>query len=185
MLLTGWAIVAASVIVPAGGCGAPPKSTRMTLDDVEAMTAEMSASLRRGLLSGRSASSEEMRIAITRVENRTRHLMDPGEQWAIMDRVAKSVPIMTLAEQANVRFVLERDFEREAKERGTLPAEFGRERRVTHVMRAVFDSPTREGLRDRTDAYLCRFSILELSSGEEVWSDSFDFKRVARGNFLD
>jgi len=172
-------------VLAGGGCGAPPKSTRMTLDDVEAMTTEMSASLRRGLLSGRSASSEEMRIAITRVENRTRHLMDPSEQWAIMDRVAKSVPITTLAEEANVRFVLERDFEREAKARGTLPAEFGRERRVTHVMRAVFDSPTREGLRDRTDAYLCRFSILELSSGEEVWADSFDFKRVARGNFLD
>lgn len=168
-----------------GGCASGPRSTQTTLDDVEVMTAEMASDLRTNLLLERTPASPPMRVAITKVRNNTRHIMGEGEQWAIMDRVAKSIPLSTLRDQANIQFVVERDLLDQAQERGTIPLEAARARGVTHVMQATFDAPTRQAGENRTDLYLCRFSVMDLQFGEEVWAASFDFKRDAIGKAYD
>lgn len=176
------AVIAFAVV----GCASGPDNTRLDESDVEAMTSEMAANLRMNFLRERSPSSPSVKIAISKVQNDSRQLMDESEQWAIMNRVAKSVPLTTLSRQANVQFVVERDLADAAQQvRGTIDKAAFRAREVTHVMRAVFETPTRQAGQDRTDLYMCRFSILDLDSGEDVWSASFDFKKISTGKGYD
>src|SRR5947209_6180918 len=53
--------------------------------------------------------------------------------------------------------------------------------KLAHEMDATFRSATRSKGKDRTEAYLVEYRITTLATGELVWDESFEFKRVATG----
>ncbi len=181
------AFVLAVVLV---GCAGPPRSTRMTVDDLDAISGAMAASLAASpALAGRGpSSSPAWVISIDKVENLSSDVMTESEQWAVVARIRGSLAIQALREQKNVRFVIPPD--RVEAMRSTVGSAgdqpgWGAHRRPTHQMAATFRSVTRAGATDRTELYYCEFQVVDLSSGERVWSDRFEYKRIAKGHVWD
>ncbi len=177
------------------GCTSLPQTTRMTAADMEFMATQMAGSLSQApFLAGRSPDSSPMVIALQKVENLSDDVMTPAEQWFVMQRLVASLPMQALREQRNVHWVL--PAERLALIKadpqwgaaaGELPDDFGRDRRPTHVMTAVFRSVPRiaANAMDRTDLYYTEFELMDLATSEPVWHDSFSYKRIARGHVWD
>ena len=176
-------LVAACSTLPLAGCASPgPKSTVLTASDLDTTTAVMAQKLSDSrLLAERNSESPKMVIAISKVQNLTSDIITEGEQWSLMEKVRGSLPIVQLGQQKNVTFVIPAEHLRSAQAKGTLPSDFASGRKPTHEMDATFRSATRSGGLDRTDAYLVEYRITDLASGELVWDETFEFKRVARG----
>ncbi len=171
-------------------CAATPqRSSRMTADDFDAMIAAMAASLAHSdPVALRTADSPRWVITIDRVLNLSSDVMTDAEQWAIMARLRGAAPIRALWDQKNIRFVIRAERVEKIRRDPDLYAfddSFGAERRPTHQMSATFRSITRATARDRTDLYYCEFEILDMASGEPVWSDRFEYKRSAHGHVWD
>ena len=139
-------------------------------------------------LAGRGPDSKPWVVSIDKVLNLSDDVMTEDEQWSIMAQVRGAVPIRALWDQKAVRFVIPP--QRVAKMRNNPDATdfaqgFGSDRRVTHTMTATFRSVTRAQARQRSDLYYCQFDLVDLASGETVWSDRFEFKRQAKGPLWD
>ena len=170
------------MVLCVGACSAPPRSTQLTTSDLDATTAAMAAKLASSkFLADRTADSPRVVIAISKVENLSSDIITEGEEWMLMQRVRDSLPIVQLGKQRNLAFVIPAEHLKAGQARGTLDAEFAKGRKPTHEMDATFRSGTRTSGKDRTDAYLVEYRITDLSSGELVWDESFEFKRVAQG----
>jgi hypothetical protein len=166
----------------AGCASTGPKSTVLTASDLDTTTAVMAQKLSDSrLLAERTPDSPKMTIAISKVQNLTSDIITEGEQWSLMEKVRGSLPIVELGKQKNLTFVIPAEHLRSAQAKGTLPTDFASGRKPTHEMDATFRSATRSGGLDRTDAYLVEYRITDLASGELVWDETFEFKRVARG----
>jgi hypothetical protein len=159
----------------------------MTVADFDAIAAAMAASLRSSdALQGRGPDSERWVIAIDRVRNLTSDVMTPGEQWSIMHRIQDAQPIQTLYKEKNVRFVLPAEKLRRLREQGfDAPEPVANQRQPTHSMTAIFRSGTRMQANQRTEVYFCQFALTDLRDGQAVWSDRFEFKRLAKGHIWD
>jgi len=185
-----WAIVAGVVWVLGGvGCAAPQRTTRMTADDLDAMSHALAASLRASdAFTGRNPDSPRWVISISKVQNLSSDVMTDAEQWSVMARLRGSLPIQALWDQKNVRFVIPADRSEALEASGELDPVRGRlggQRRPTHQMTAIFRSITRADAGSRSDLYYCEFSLVDLATGEPVWSDRFEYKRAATGHALD
>lgn len=165
------------------------QSTRLTVDDIEAMTAEMAQSmLASDALARRGPDSEPWVVSIDKVLNLSDEVMTKNEQWSIMARVRGAAPITALWDEKAVRFVIppERVLELRNSEYGPDFGDgFAGDRRVTHTMTATFRSVTRAQAKRRSDLYYCEFDLLEFATGEPVWSEKFEFKRQAKGHVWD
>lgn len=181
--------IAMMVIWFAFGCATPPRTTRMTVDDFEAISREMAASLAASpALSNRTPASAPWVISINKVENLSSDVMTDSEQWAIIAKIRGTLPIEALWDQKNVRFVIPAPQQQKLPAAGVhtdQDARFGSHRRPTHQMAATFRSITRADAQHRTELYYCEFQILDLISGEPIWSDRFEFKRAAKGHIWD
>ncbi|MFA9476823.1 hypothetical protein ACERK3_00820 [Phycisphaerales bacterium AB-hyl4] len=172
-------------------CATPQQSTRMTVDDFDAMAAEMAASLADSeALAQRSPDSEPWVISIERVLNLTSDVMTQSEQWSIIARLRSSTPLRSLADDKNVRFVMAPDrvvaLREELVAEGEQGEAFGSERLTpTHTMTATFRSMTRAHTTGRTELYYCEFEILEHATSVPVWIDRFEYKREAHGHIWD
>jgi Peptidoglycan-synthase activator LpoB len=173
------------------GCaaGTVGQSTRLNIDDFEAMTQAMAQSLLASeTLAGRGPDSEPWVVSIDKVLNLSDDVMTTDEQWSIMAQVRGAASIRALWDEKAVRFVLppERVVElRENPDATDFADGFGAERRVTHTMTATFRSVTRAQAKTRSDLYYCQFDMIDLTTGEPVWSDRFEFKRQAKGHVWD
>jgi hypothetical protein len=165
------------------------QTTRLTIDDIEAMTAEMAQSLLiSDALAERGSDSEPWVVSIDKVLNLSDEVMTQNEQWSIMAQVRGAAPIKALWDEKAVRFVIppERVLELRNSEYGPdFTDGFAEDRRVTHTMTATFRSVTRAQAKQRSDLYYCEFDLLEFATGEPVWSDKFEFKRQAKGHVWD
>jgi hypothetical protein len=180
-VLVGLSLVAIGV----AGCAAP-KSTQITSGDMEETTAAMAQKLSGSrFLADRTPESPRMVIAIAKVENLSSDLIPEGEQWLLMERVKGSLPIVDLGKKKNLAFVIPAEHLRAARAAGTLPEEYGANRKPTHEMTATFLSGTRIKGLDRTDAYLVEYRITDLTTGTLEWNETFEFKRVAAGRAYD
>ncbi len=170
------------------GCASAPggaSSTRLTVDDLREITAQMAAKLRDSdFLVSRTPESEPITVAIQRVTNMSSDLIPQSEQWWLMERVRNSLPIIELGKQRNLAFLIPAERVEELRQLGFEPGLMS-ERRPTHVMDAVFRSVTRSGGAARTDLYMCEYRITGIDTGELVWADSFEFKRAAFGRSWD
>lgn len=173
------------------GCTPKPvgQTTRLTIDDIEAMTAAMAHSLLAGdALKNRGPDSEPWIVSIDKVLNLSDEVMTKNEQWSIMAQVRGAAPITALWDEKAIRFVIppERVLELRNSEYGSDFVDgIATERRVTHTMTATFRSITRAEAKQRSDLYYCEFDLLEFATGEPVWSDKFEFKRQAKGHVWD
>lgn len=183
MVLLFWVTLAGCASGPAG------QSTRLSIDDFEAMTQAMAQSLiSSDALAGRGPDSKPWVVSIDKVLNLSDDVMTVNEQWSIMAQVRGAAPIRAFWDEKAVRFVLppERVAElRDSPDATDFADGFGAERRVTHTMTATFRSVTRAQAKKRSDLYYCQFDLLDLATGEPVWSDRFEFKRQARGHVWD
>lgn len=174
------------------GC-ATTHSTRLTVDDFEQMTEAMATSLKRSdALRERTPSSSPWWIAVQEVTNLTSDVLSESEKWFVVQRIRSSLPMQAVQEQRNVHFVIPRAQMQRMRRDPTIGAQvgdfdqrFGEDRPVTHVMTAVLRSATRAQARQRTDLYYAEFEILDLDTGEPVWTDRFEFKRAATGHIWD
>lgn len=185
-----WArlICLAAVVVAMSGCTSGPGTTRPTLDDLQDMTAAMARSLLQShAFAQRTAESEPWVISIDRVENLSSEVMTQSEQWYLIHRIRSSVPLVELAEQRNIRFVMPPERLTALREQYDLPESqtLGTDRQVTHVMTATFRSVTRAVALERSDLFYCEFEILDMRTYEPVWNDHFEWKRAARGHIWD
>lgn len=173
-------------------CASPSRSTRMTVDDFQAMAGAMAESLLHSdALAARGPGSPPWVVSMEKVRNLTSDVMTDSEQWMIMARLRATTPLRALWDEKNVRFVLPPEaatrLNDELVESGTLaegdpqPAR----RTPTHMLTATFRSVTRATAEARTDLYYCEFQLLDLNTGEPIWSDRFEFKRQALGHVWD
>lgn len=192
-----------SLVVVTMGCASGPvgQSTRLNIDDFDAMTEAMAQSLLSSdALAGRGADSEPWVVSIDKVLNLSDDVMTVNEQWSIMMQVRGAVPIRALWDEKALRFVLPAERVVEMRGSTNTPPDtspdmspdtadfaegFGNQRRVTHTMTATFRSVTRAQAKTRSDLYYCQFDLVDLTTGEPVWSDRFEFKRQARGHMWD
>lgn len=169
-----------------GGCAAPPRTTAITVGDIQEVASEMAAKLAASdFLKDRGPDSPRMVIAIQKVENLTMDLIPESDRWYLMDKVRSSFSLQELSKQRNIAFVIPAEKLRAAREKGTLEGDFAAERAPTHEMTATFRSVTRAAALNRTDLYLCEYRITDLATGALDWSDAFEFKRAALGRAYD
>jgi hypothetical protein len=163
-------------------CSSGPKTTVLTTGDLDATTADMAAKLASSkFLAARNAESPKMTIAISKVENLSSDIISEGEEWMLVQKVRDSLALVELGKQRNIAFVIPAEHLKAGQARGNLDADFAKGRKPTHEMDATFRSATRSKGTDRTDAYLVEYRITTLATGELVWDESFEFKRVAKG----
>lgn len=176
----------AAIAVIASCTSRPPQSTRLTLSDFDHGSAQVSQRLMESsMLAERSAASEPMVIAIQRVTNLTSDLIPQAEQWQWVQRLRAQLINSGLARDRAVFFVVPREQEQQAKADGTIEPDAFAGRDPTHEMTATFLSATRASGMDRTESYLCEFRITSIGSGELVWNDTLEIKRIARGRSYD
>ncbi len=180
----GSVVIAICLMAVIAGCS-PPRSTLMSTDDIEAMTAEMSAELQNDLFADRGPDSPPMRIAIHKVQNLTTDIIPENQQWAIMARVRDAQPIVALSRERNVRFVIPAEYLQESRLKADSEPGFGANRKPTHTMSAKFRSIMRSAVKHRTDLYSCEFQITTLDTGEIVWVGLYEFKKTAVGKAYD
>jgi len=173
--------------------GCEPKtvgeSTRITIDDFDAMTHDMAQSmLASAALADRGPGSMPWVVSIDKVLNLSDDVMTENEQWSIVAQVRGSASIGSLWDAKAVRFVLPPErvvAMRDDPDATDFQEGFGTERKVTHTMTATFRSVTRAQSKQRSDLYYCQFDLIDLTTGEPVWSDRFEFKRQAGGHVWD
>lgn len=164
------------------------KSSRMTAEDFNQMAIAMSQSLLESpAIAKRGPDSPLWLVSAEEVQNLTSDVMTESEQWKIVDDLVNSLPIQSLWERKNIRFVLPPEKLLVLRDGPTMPEiePEGMDREVTHVLNATFRSATRAQLKGRTDLYYAEFELLNLHTGEPVWTDRFEFKRSAKGNVWD
>jgi len=182
---------AAGAVLWLAGCR-QAESTRLRFDDLDAMVAAMASSLAGSdFLRDRTPQSPPIVVVINKVENLTYDVIPPAEEWMLMARVRASLPIQTVGQQKNVVFQITPERVAALRETGfevdSQPAP-----PATHLMAATFRSAeritgTKEGepANRREDYYYLEYRIVELASGQMVWSDAFEFKRQAKGRLID
>ncbi len=189
-LRVGFVVLLVSALALLGcASGSVGESTRLTINDFDAMAEAMAQSLLASeALGGRGPESDPWIVSIDKVLNLSDDVMTENEQWSIMAQVRGAVPICALWDLKAVRFVLpaERVVEmRQSADATDFSEGFGNDRRVTHTMTATFRSVTRAQAKTRSDLYYCEFDLLDLATGEPTWSDRFEFKRQAKGHVWD
>jgi hypothetical protein len=174
-------------------CCSAPQSTRLTAGDMDEVAVRMAASLRRcPALAARGPDSPLWVVTIDKVTNLTSDVMSEGEKWYIMARVQGLLPMASLRQEKNIRFVIPAE-RRDAMladpnigtKAGELTDAFAAGRTPTHTLEATFRSITRADATHRTDAYLCQFQLLDLRSASPPWVDQFEFQRAASGHLWD
>ena len=188
-----WSVSAGLVLllVFSAGCKSTPRSSRIAIEDYQAMTAKMAQSLRQcDAIAERTPQSEPWVVSFDKVLNLSSEIMTQGEQWGVIAMVRGAQPINSLWEDKRIAFVIPAQYA--INQRGTLDAEradkgFGSERGVTHTITATFRSVTRAASdgESRSDLYACEFKMIDLRTGEPVWLDTFEFKRRAQGSIRD
>ena len=167
-------------------CAGPDRTTRIAVDDYQAMGVAMGESLASSdAITRRDAASEPWIISLSKVTNLTSDVMTRSEQWAIVQMVRDALPLQTLWDRRRIRLVLPPERRRSVREAAELANPDDVAAGVTHVMTATFFSTTRAVDDRRSELYFCKFELIDLRTGAPVWEDTFEYKRAASGNIWD
>lgn len=166
-------------------CASIPRTSVMQTGDYEAVSNEISARLQNSaFLADRSPDSPRIVIALQKVENLTDDLLDESAKWYCVERIKNYHDLGSWRREKNIHFTLAAERLEDARERNNLQKGF-MNRAPTHVLKPTFYSVRRSSTSGRTDLYYCSYVIFNLATSEEVWSDKFEFKRVAFGRSWD
>lgn len=182
-------LVAGLVLVAwlgSASCASTPRTSRLQVEDIQEMSAEMAASLN-ARFNERDSASEPWVVSIEKVQNLSDDILTVGEQWYPMVKLTRAQPTQELWDRRRIMLVIPP--ERWEQLRRQSPEEFdvrfGAERRPTHVVTATLRSALRAGGKARTDLYYAEFSMIDLATGRPVWNDRFELKRQALGAVWD
>ena len=173
------------------GCAASatPRSTRLTVDDLEHISREFAANLMASdIMHERTPDSPRWVVSIDKVQNLSHDVMSQGEQWFVMNHLRASLPVRQMRQEKNIVFVLPVEAAMRAQqyaERHGMETAPLTDRQPTHVMQATFRSALRQDEKGATELYYCEFEIREIGERELVWKDDVTFKRIARGHIWD
>jgi len=175
------------VVLSATAC-MTSRSTRTTPDDL----LEMSEAMTQSLLASdpirfRTPESTPWVVTIRKVENLSSEILTESERWYVMAHLRSSLPINSMRQSKNITFVIpaERAEMLRQFEDIQLDEAFASQRRPTHILDCVFRSVTRASKDGRTDQYYAEFQLLPLDNPSPVWTDRFEYKRIARGHIWD
>ena len=179
--------IALGVLVMMVGCASMQTgSTRLTAADFTDLAATIAAQLGSSeIIADRTPDDEPWIVAMDRVENLSGDFIPVSEQWWLMEEVRSALPMQALGQKHALRFVIPVERLRELQGRSPELADAGLERTPTHALRAVIRSIERTGGGGRTDMYGADFELVDLNSGEVVWSGRGEVKRVAFGRVWD
>lgn len=158
------------------------ESTSITSADLTEITTEITEQLKASsFLANRTPQSPPLTITLRKVVNYTSDVLRDNDRWYLMYRVLDSFSIQELSRERNIRIVIPVERLDELKVNVPEAERAASLRAPTHVMEAIFRSVTASTGGARTDAYYCQYRISDLSTGEVIWTGSFDFKRAAVG----
>ncbi len=170
-----------------GACsGSGGGSSRLSNEDFVEFAAAAGESLRASYqVRERDGESADWLVALTDPVNLSSDVISEAERWSIMERLKGSMPLASLREERNIRFVIPREVADrvEGIESDWQLAMQGRE--PTHALEATIRSVTRRADEQRADFYAFQMSIVDAASGEVVWSDDLLLKRAAVGRAWD
>lgn len=172
------------------GCGTAVSSGHNTaLDSVDLvnMTDQMARSLagESKVNDAIAAGGGKLTVVVQPVENRlTGEVLPPGQAEAFVARVR-----YLLSKHARDKFAwcMNRDDFYRLRGReidvdlGPAPDRVQPE----YALTARFLSITNENSKGRTAAYLCRYSLTSLKTGEEIWTDRYEVKKTVMKGFFD
>lgn len=174
------------VCLGALGCTAPQQRTILTVDDYEHVSSELAQKLQDSeFLRDRTVDSPRIIIAIRKVVNLTSDVIPTSAQWYMVARMVDSLPMAELRADKNLAFMVPAERLREARKHGDCSDALPLDGSATHTMLAEFRSMTRTADRARTDMYYCPCRIVDLATGEEVWTGKVEFKKAAEGRSWD
>ena len=180
------AATGASVLVAASGCASGGGTTRLRVEDFEEVTASMAADLREAsFLAEQDPASEPWTISIEKAINVSSDVIPEAERWYLVQKVRSGLPMLDLAREKNLTFVIPAETWRRVMGGVDGDAPPSPDREPTHQMRAEFRSITRTAGLARTDAYVVFYAISDLRTGLEVWNGEYVFKRAAHGRAWD
>lgn len=169
-----------------GACAGPARTTSLRTEDLELVASAMAEKLKQShFLDGRGPGQPKLLLAVRAAENLSSDVMTAADRWYLVEGLTGELPLSTLARDYSIAFVIPEERARAAVERGAVDADAFAGRRPTHVLTATVQSVTRASGADRTDLYALEYRIVELETGVEQWSDTFEFKRAARGKSYD
>jgi len=170
------------------GC-AVDRSTRLAVEDFQAVAAEMGQSLMASeALRSRGPQSPLWVVSMDKPVNLSSDVIPADEQWAMVSMIRGRLPLAQLDQGYNVRFVLPPERTTQIRTDPDLPEVgpgFGGERQPTHSLVGTIRSATRTTADRRTELYVLEFEIVDLATGTPVWADRFEFKRQAKGAIRD
>ena len=169
------------------GCSSGPKvkTTFLSSVDLIDMTDRMAASFARDEAVGaRTSQSPPWVISIHRAQNFTNQIIPDREKWLYLARLRAQLQQSDIVRQRNIIWVIPPErWPMVQEELGEAPPEL--RMRPTHTLTAEFGALTSTSGRGRSDAYLCEYQLLELSTGRMVWSDQWEVKRAVSGKTYD
>ena len=169
------------------GCGGPPRVNTPFLQSVDLleMTDRMAESFTASeVISSRPDDASPWVISIYRVINHTNQLIPDREKWLYVGRLRAMLARTDVSQKhALIWIVPPERWPQIAEAMNADPAHEPPNLRMepTHVLTAQFNALTSTSAQGRSDAYLCAFELLDLSTGSIVWIDSWEVKRAVSG----
>jgi hypothetical protein len=170
-----------------GGCASAVSSGHNTaLDSVDLvqMTDAMARSLAgEGRVNNALQRSGKLTVVVQPVENRlTGEVLPPGQAEAFVARVRA-----LLSKHAPDKFAwcMNRDDFYKLRGREIDPGPDPDRVQPEYALTARFMSLTDESSHHRTAAYLCSYSLTSLKTGDVLWMDKYEVKKMAVKGFLD
>jgi len=174
-------------VLALSGCGSAPRAHTTFLNSVDLtdMTDRMAESFAGDeLMTQRSPRSEPWVVSMDRVHNLTNQIIPEREKWLYLARLRALLQGSEMARQRNITWVIPPErWPMVQAELGDAPPEL--RRAPTHELTAEFGALTSTSARGRSDAYLCEYQLVDLHSGQIVWSGRWEAKRSVAGKTYD
>jgi hypothetical protein len=171
------------------GCGTPPAANTTFLRSVDLvdMTEQMSRSFAHDpRVSSRTIDDPEWVVSINRVANQTNQIIPDNEKWAYVGRLRAKLAESDLSRERSIVWVVPPErWPLIAKELGEANQPVELRRPPTHVLTAEFHALTNTSGRGRSDAYVCDYQLVDLSTGSMAWEDAWEVKRAVSGKTYD
>lgn len=152
--------------------------------DIARMTDEMARDLSGSpQIAHRDSLSPDWVWSMDRVRNLSEHPMTDAEKWGTMARFRTLLTEGRFGRERNIVFILPpQEWARYASDMFDPAAA---RLTPTHALRAEFRTDTLSSSRQRSDAYLCAFQLVDLRDGEILWESAYETKFAVTRTELD
>jgi hypothetical protein len=168
------------------GCATTPPAARTTFlqsVDLINMTDRMAQSFAQDEVIGeRTKDDEPWVISIDRIVNHTNQIIPERERWQYIGRLRSRLSQADFARERNIIWVVPPERWPQIAGEAEHPAV---RMMPTHVLTAEFHAITITSHRGRSDAYLCSYQLVDLSTGRIAWEDAWEVKRAVTGLTFD